>query len=427
MTTVLVTGSSGFMGRNLTVALGRRDGVEVLSCDIDTGGDLAEMVSRADVIYHLAGVNRPPDPSEYARGNAGLTEQVCALGAACPRPPMIVLSSSIQAELDNPYGISKRQAEDALRQYSEQTGAAAVAFRLPNVFGKWSRPNYNSAVATFCHNIARDLPITVTDPNRDMQLVYIDDVVRAFVALLDTSDESDRSDPSDPSDSSDKRFRFGSVEPVFHIKLGEIAERIQAFRRSRDDLMLPDLSDPLNRRLLATYNSFLPPERWSYALQQRSDPRGVLAEFIKTQGAGQIFVSTTKPGIVRGNHYHDTKVEKFLVLSGEAEIRFRRIAPSHSRETPEDVVRIRVSGTDLRVVDIPPGYTHCIQNVGDTDMITLFWASEVFDPARPDTVFEEVEPTRLPPAVEAKPNPLPDDGGANRISLPLDGGGQGRG
>lgn len=371
MTTVLVTGSSGFMGRNLTVALNRRDDVEVLCYDIDTGGDLADMVRRADIIFHLAGVNRPPDPSEYAKGNAGLTAQVCALAAERQRPAMIVLSSSIQAELDNPYGVSKREAEDAVRAYSEQTGAVGVAFRLPNVFGKWSRPNYNSAVATFCHNIARDLPITVSDPAREMQIVYIDDVVAAFVALVD-------------ADQSGSSFRFGSVEPVFRLTLGEIVERIKALRRSREDLMLPDLSDPLNRRLLATYNSFLPPESWAYDLQQRSDPRGTLAEFIKTQGAGQIFVSSTKPGIVRGNHYHDTKVEKFLVLSGDAEIRFRRIGT-------DDVVRVRVSGSDLRVVDIPPGCTHCIQNVGETDMVTLFWASEVFDPARPDTVFEEVD------------------------------------
>ncbi|NLH99490.1 MAG: SDR family oxidoreductase [Chthonomonadales bacterium] len=387
MKTVLVTGSSGFMGRNLTVALSRRDDLEVIGYDVDTGGDLAELVGRADVIYHLAGINRPPDPSEYARGNAGLTAEVCDLAAARSVPPMIVLSSSIQAELDNPYGASKRAAEDAVRAYAERTGAVGVAFRLPNVFGKWSRPNYNSAVATFCHNIARDLPITVSDPDREMQLVYIDDVVAAFITLLDDFTPSPLTGEGKRGGDRAGGFRYGAVEPVFRLKLGEIVERIRALRRSCEDLMLPDLSDPLNRRLLATYNSFLPPERWGYDLQQRSDPRGVLAEFIKTHGAGQIFVSTTKPGIVRGNHYHDTKVEKFLVLSGEAEIRFRMIG----RGGGDDVIRIRVSGSDLRVVDIPPGYTHCIQNVGDTDMITLFWASEVFDPARPDTVFEDVD------------------------------------
>jgi UDP-2-acetamido-2,6-beta-L-arabino-hexul-4-ose reductase len=386
MTTVLVTGSAGFMGRNLTVALQRRQDVRLLQYDVNTGGDLEELVGQADVIYHLAGVNRPPDPEEYARGNAGLTSDVCAMAARRAHPPMIVLSSSIQAELDNPYGQSKLAAEEAVRRYAEATGAPGVVFRLPNVFGKWSRPNYNSAIATFCHNIARDLPITVSDPAREMQIVYIDDVVAAFLALLGKSDLAVTSGSS---------FLFGSVEPVFRLTLGEIVERIQAIRRSRDDLMLPDLADPLNRRLLATYNSFLPPDRWAYDLVQRSDPRGVLAEFIKTPGAGQIFVSSTKPGVVRGNHYHHTKVEKFLVLSGEAEIRFRQVQPPPPRQPSAveggEIIRIRVSGSELKVVDIPPGYTHCIENVGQTDMITLFWASEVFDPERPDTIFEEVD------------------------------------
>lgn len=369
MKTVLVTGASGFIGRNLVVRLNRREDVRVLRFDVDTDTDLAEAVRAASVIYHLAGVNRPPDPSEYDAGNRGLTAEVCRLAEEAETRPTIVLSSSIQAELDNPYGLSKRAAEDELRAYSERTGARAMVFRLPNVFGKWSRPNYNSAVATFCHNIARDLPITVSDPARELQLVYIDDVVGAFLRLLD-----------EPGPTG---FRFEPVEPVYRITLGDLVERIRAFRKSRDNLMMPDLADPLNRALLATYNSFLPEESWPYDLTQREDPRGVLAEFLKTPGAGQIFVSTTRPGIVRGNHYHHTKVEKFLVLAGEAEIRFRRI-------DSEEVITVRVSGKDLRVVDIPPGYTHCIANVGTTDMITLFWASEIFDPANPDTFAEPV-------------------------------------
>ncbi len=370
MTRVLVTGSAGFVGRNLVVALRRRKDVEILEYDLGTPGDLADLVAQAQVIYHLAGVNRPQDPAEYAAGNTGSTAQVCHLAAAAPEPPLIVLSSSIQAELDNPYGQSKRAAEDELRRYADRTGATAVAFRLPNVFGKWSRPNYNSAIATFCHNRSRGLPITVSDPAREMQLVYIDDVVSTFMQLLDEPGE--------------RGFRYGRVEPVFQITLGEIVERLEAIRQSRQTLMLPDLGDPLNRRLLATYNAFLPEDGWSYSLQRRADNRGVLAEFLKTAGAGQIFVSTTKPGVVRGNHYHDTKVEKFLVLTGEAEIRLRRIGT-------ETVERIRVRGDDLRVVDIPPGWTHCIENVGTTDMVTLFWASEVFDPEQPDTYFEEVD------------------------------------
>jgi UDP-2-acetamido-2,6-beta-L-arabino-hexul-4-ose reductase len=369
MKTVLVTGSAGFVGRNLVVHLRRREDLRVLEYDIGAETPLEELVPQADVVYHLAGVNRPPDPADFASGNTGLTAQVCDLAVAARRPPTIALSSSIQAELDNPYGLSKREAEEVLREYAERTGATAVAFRLPNVFGKWSRPNYNSAVATFCHNIARGLPITVSDPAREVQLVYIDDVVAAFMALLD--------------DAGACGFRYGSVEPVFRLTLGELVERIETIRRSRESLMLPDLGDPLNRRLLATFNSFLPDDGWSYPLEQRGDPRGVLAEFIKSGSAGQIFISTTKPGIIRGNHYHHTKVEKFLVLTGEGEIRLRMLGT--------DVIhRVRVSGSELRVVDIPPGWTHCIQNVGDSDMVTLFWSSEVFDPNRPDTYFEEV-------------------------------------
>lgn len=370
MITVLVTGSAGFMGQNLMAHLARRDDVAAIGYDLDTDTDLAEAIRQADFVFHLAGVNRPPDPTDFETGNRGLTEQVCDLAARCERPPAVVLSSSIQAELDNPYGASKLGAEEEVRRYAERTGAQAVAFRLPNVFGKWSRPNYNSAVATFCHNIARDLPITVSDPARELQLVYIDDVVDAFTALLDTPDASG--------------FRYGSVKPVYRITLGELVERIRALRRSREDLMLLDLSARLNRCLMATYNSFLPEEELAYDLQQRTDPRGTLAEFLKTPGAGQIFVSTTKPGIIRGNHYHHTKVEKFLVLAGDAEIRLRRIGA-------DEVRRIRVSGSSLRVVDILPGHTHCIQNVGQADMVTLFWASEVFDPDRPDTYYEEVD------------------------------------
>lgn len=370
MPTILITGSSGFMGRNLATVLARREDVTVLGYDLDSDTELSALIAAADVIFHLAGVNRPPDPSEYAAGNRDLTARVCELAAASGRRPTIVLSSSIQAELDNPYGISKLGAEEKLRAYAETTGAAGIVFRLPNVFGKWSRPNYNSAVATFCHNIARDLPITVSDPAREMSLVYIDDVVASFVSLIDADQPPG--------------FRYGAVEPVFQITLGAIVEKLQALRRSRDDLMLLDLSDPFHRRLLATYNAFLPEDGWAYALQKRTDPRGSLAEFVKSQGAGQMFVSTTHPGVIRGNHYHHTKVEKFLVLSGEGEIRLRHI---HS----DTVHRIRVSGDDWRVVDIPPGYTHCIQNVGATEMVTLFWASEIFDPERPDTYFDEVD------------------------------------
>jgi len=367
---VLVTGSAGFLGRNLTVHLRRREDVALREYDVGSDLELGQAVAGTQVICHLAGVNRPEREEEYDAGNRGLTATICDLAARERKPPLIVLSSSIQAELDNPYGRSKLAAETELRKYAEQTGATAVAYRFPNIFGKWSRPNYNSAVATFCHNIARDLPITVSDPARELTLVYVDDVVAELMRLLD-----------DPGPAG---FRYGQVKPVYRITLGELVERIRAFRRTRDDLNLPDLGDPLNRCLLATYNSFLPEDGWAYELGQRGDARGVLAEFLRTPSAGQIFVSTTKPGVVRGNHYHHTKVEKFLVLTGEAEIRLRKIGTNEVR-------RIRVSGPELRVVDIPPGWTHCIENVGSTDMVTLFWASEPFDPQRPDTYAEDVD------------------------------------
>lgn len=370
MKRVLVTGSAGFLGRNLVVHLRRRSDVEVMEYDLGSSASLSDLVSAAHVVYHLAGVNRPENPEEYDTGNRGLTAEVCDAAAKSPTPPLIMLSSSIQATLDNPYGRSKLAAEQVLKEYAERTGAVAVAYRFPNLFGKWSRPNYNSAVATFCHNIARDLPITISDPARELQLVYVDDAVRSMLGLLD--------EPGPPG------FRFEEVEPVYRITLGELVERIRTIRKSRDTLFLPDMADPFNRCLLATYNSFLPEDGWAYDLPQRTDDRGTLAEFVKTEGAGQIFVSTTRPGVVRGNHYHHTKVEKFLVLSGEAEIRLRLVGT-------DEVRTVRVSGTDLRVVDIPPGWTHCIQNVGTTDMITLFWASEPFDPANPDTYAEPVD------------------------------------
>ena len=281
------------------------------------------------------------------------------------RTPLLVLSSSTQAALDNPYGLSKRQAEDAVFDFGRETGASVFVFRLPGVFGKWCRPNYNSVVATFCHNIARDLPIAISDPAREIELVYIDDVVRAFIGIMDG-----RLPVSDG--------KYCLAEPTYRISLGALAETIQGFRDSRVSLALPDMSDPFIRALYATYVSYLPADSFAYALTQRTDPRGELAELLKSPHIGQIFVSRTRPGITRGNHYHDTKVEKFVVLEGDAVIRFRHILGG-------DVIEYPVSGREFRVVDIPPGYTHSIENVGQNDLIVLFWADEIFDPDIPDT------------------------------------------
>ncbi len=371
MRRVLVTGSEGFVGRNLRAALRTVADLEVVRFDVGVGpADLEAALEGCDTVFHLAGANRPPDPAEFEAVNAGLTERLCRAAEALGTRPLVILSSSIQAELDNPYGRSKLQAERHLEHAAAQGILDAVAFRLGNLFGKWSRPNYNSVVATFCHRIARDEPVEVHDPDRELELVYVDDVVDAF---LETAGERPRG------------FHLRSVPPTGRIRLGELAERIRSFRELRTSLWLPDLSDPLTHRLYATYLSYLPEEELAYPLTQRTDPRGVLAEFVKSRSAGQIFVSRTKPGIVRGNHHHRTKTEKFLVLEGEAVVRFRHIDTGAR-------IDVRVSGEDLRPVDIPPGYTHCIENVGDRDLVTLFWASEPFDPDRPDTIFEEVGP-----------------------------------
>jgi len=367
----LVTGAGGFIGRHMVEALRRRDGVEVLAMDRSwSAADFEKALGSADCIFHIAGVNRPPTPDEFAKGNAGLTEEMIATLGRLGRTPPIIFTSSIQAAADNPYGKSKKGAEEALEQYA-RAGGTAVIFRLKNVFGKWCRPNYNSVTATFCHNIARDLPVQISDESRELELVYIDDVVAGLLSALD-----------EPG-------RTGAVEhrevtKAHKTTLGELAGRIRSFRESRKTLLVPNLGDDFNRKLYATYLSYLEPDSFAYPLDQKTDPRGVLAEFVKSPGAGQIFVSRTKPGIVRGNHYHHTKTEKFLVMEGDAVIRFRQISG------PE-VLEYRVSGKDFKVVDIPPGYTHSIENVGTGEMVTLFWACEIFDPARPDTVFLNVK------------------------------------
>ena len=365
MKSILVTGAKGFIGKNLIVSLKRRGDVDVIEYDLDSpAGLLEEGLAKADMIYHLAGVNRPERVEEFTEGNFDLTWQVCDVLRQLGRTPSLVLSSSTQAAMDNPYGLSKRQAEEAVFDFGRETGASVFVFRLFGVFGKWCRPNYNSVVATFCHSIARDLPIAISDPAREIELVYIDDVVYAFIGVMDG-----RLPVSDGN--------YCLVEPTYRISLGALAETIQGFRDSRVSLALPDVSDPFARALYATYISYLPVDSFAYALTQRADPRGELAELLKSPHIGQIFVSRTRPGITRGHHYHDTKVEKFVVLEGDAVIRFRHILGG-------DVIEYPVSGCEFRVVDIPPGYTHSIENIGQNDLIVLFWASEIFDPDIPD-------------------------------------------
>jgi UDP-2-acetamido-2,6-beta-L-arabino-hexul-4-ose reductase len=383
MMIVLVTGSSGFIGRNLIAGLGLRSDVRVLPFDLENiPQELDAALTQADLVFHLAGVNRPQTEGEFKTGNVDLTEQICNRLLSLNRPTSIVLSSSIQAALDNPYGRSKREAEHVIERYAEQSGIPCVIYRFKNVFGKWSRPNYNSVVATFCYNIARDLPISISDESHELELIYIDDVVRHLIGEMDAWRDMLQVGGSWPS-SVAGRAVYHEVTPAYKTTLGHLAGLIRSFRDMRQTLVVPDLGDAFTHKLYGTYLSFLDPGDLAYGLKQRSDPRGCLAEFVKAASFGQIFVSRTKPGITRGDHYHHTKTEKFLVLEGEAIIRFRHIQSS-------EVLEYRVRGTDLTVVDIPTGYTHSIENVGTGELITLFWASEVFDPERTDTYAQRV-------------------------------------
>ncbi len=363
---VLVTGSQGFIGRNLIASLSTLADVTVLTFDVeDPIASLGDRVAEADFVFHLAGVNRPQDPREFTEGNVGLTHQLLDLLRASGRAVPLLISSSIQAALENPYGASKKHAEELVHAYGQETGAPVYVFRLPNVFGKWSRPNYNSVVATFCHNTAHGLPLVIHDPTREVHLVHVDDVVTEFLAAFQGSPH--RGSDGEPL-----------VPRTFTLSLGELADRIGRFPQTRLTREVPDVADELTRRLYSMYLSYLPEDQFAYPLDTKRDPRGWLAEVLRSPALGQIFVSVTRPGIVRGNHWHHTKTEKFLVVSGEAVVRFRQLAGT-------DVIEYPVSGAEPRVVDIPPGYTHSITNTGTTDVVTLFWASEPFDPGRPDT------------------------------------------
>lgn len=378
---VLVTGANGFMGKNLVAALENiRDGKdrthpdisikEILSVGSKTPpATIREYCEKADFIFHLAGVNRSEKEEEFMKGNCDVTitilETLCKVNNPCP----VMLSSSIQALNDSPYGNSKRQAEEEVFEYHDRTGARVCVYRFPNVFGKWSRPNYNTVVATFCHNIARDLPIQINDPKTEMTLVYIDDVVEELLRCLAGTEH---------------RNQIYCEVPVTHtVKLGYIAELLKQFKASRENLQIPDLSDPFTKKLYSTYLSFLPENGFSYELDTHVDERGSFSEFLKTSDRGQVSVNISHPGITKGNHWHHTKNEKFLVVSGKGVIRFRK-------PDGEEVTEYSVSGEKLEVVDIPCGYTHNIENLGDTDMVTIMWANECFDPEYPDTYFLEV-------------------------------------
>ena len=371
MRNVLVTGSRGFIGKNLCVALGHQPDINLLRFEgNDKRAELPDLVKRADLIFHLAGANRPVRSEEFSAVNVQLTEEIVrALEKEGRRTP-VVFSSSTQADLATPYGKSKRRAEEVLSEWAARRAGTVWIYRLPGVFGKWSRPDYNSVVATFCHNIARGLAVTISDPEAEVVLAYVDDVVRAFVSHLQQSEGH-------------MTIGRGQVEPEFRVRLGALAELIRTFRASHVDHRMPDVADAFVWRMYATYVSFQDPADLSYELEQRADARGTLAELLKSEHGGQFFVSRTAPGVTRGNHYHMSKVEKFCVLEGDATIRLQSVLGGA-------VTEIHVSGRDFRVVDIPPGMTHSIENVGRTEMVVLFWASEVFNRAQPDTYASEV-------------------------------------
>ncbi|WNF37349.1 capsular polysaccharide biosynthesis protein CapF [Bacillaceae bacterium IKA-2] len=367
---LLVTGAEGFIGKNLIAELRNQDYTNIFEYDQKTDPSLLDKYCKeADFVFHLAGVNRPKDQSEYMDGNFGFTSTLLETFKKNKNTCPVMISSSIQAEQDNSYGISKKAGENLLFEYSKRTGAKILVYRFPNVFGKWCKPNYNSAVATFCHNVAHDLPITVKDPSAVMNLVYIDDVVEELINALNGHENLVGG--------------FCEVPVVHTITLGEIVDLIYSFKKSRAERSIPDMSNPFTKKLHSTYLSYLPEDQFSYDLKMNIDQRGSFTEFIKTPDRGQVSVNVSKPGITKGNHWHHTKNEKFLVVSGKGVIRFRKIDSNV-------VIEYFVSGDKLEVVDIPTGYTHNIENLGDADMVTIMWANEHFDPVKPDTYYLEV-------------------------------------
>ena len=380
---VLITGAKGFIGRNLVEALKAvRDGkdksrglesdITIFECDIDTDSALLDTYTeKCDFVFHLAGVNRPQDEREFMEGNFGFTSTLLDLLKKHENKAPVLITSSIQAALDNPYGRSKKAGEDLLFRYGEDNGVKVCVYRFPNVFGKWCRPNYNSAVATFCYNIAHNLPITVNDRNHLMTLVYIDDVVDELINALKGEENRDGN--------------YCAVPIEHKITLGEIADLIYSFKKSREDLSVPDMTDgSFSKKLYSTFLSYLDTTDFAYKLRMNCDERGSFTEILRTADRGQFSVNISKPGITKGQHWHNTKNEKFIVVKGHGLIQLRKIGS-------DEVIEYDVSGDEITVVDMIPGYTHNIINLSDTeDLVTIMWANECFNPNKPDTFFEEV-------------------------------------
>ncbi len=365
---IVVTGGDGFLGLNLRARLRDMDRTDVVNVTrATTSQELEAALAQADIVYHLAGVNRPRDVAEYD-GNATFTTALCDMLRASGRTVRLVYASSTQATRDNPYGRSKRGAELAVEAFGASTGSPVFVLRLTNVFGKWSRPNHNSVVATFCHCLARNLPITIHDPGAVVELIHVDDVIDRLLGLLPPAAVS-------PG--------FVETGPVYRATVGEIATLLRAFAESRNSLTIPPVGTGFTRALYSTYVSFLPPEKFAYSLRRHSDSRGTFAEMLRTTDSGQFSFFSAPPGVTRGEHYHHTKTEKFLVVHGSARFDFRHIMTGQTFE-------IFVDGTTSRMVETVPGWAHSITNIGTDDVLVLLWANEVFDPARPDTIAVKV-------------------------------------
>ena len=379
---ILITGAKGFVGKNLVSTLKNiKDGKDktrnidiedIYSYDVDnTIDDLKKYTSDCDFVFHLAGINRPKDISEFYEGNSSFTETLCSLLEEHDNKSPILISSSIQASRDNDYGKSKKEGEEYLLNHGKKMDSKVYIYRLANLFGKWCRPNYNSVTATWCYNVANGKDIQINDPNVELPLCYIDDVVNEFLNALE----------GHPTACKEGIYE---VHPVHHVKLGELANIIKSFKESRGTLNVPNMKEgSLEKKLYSTYLSYLPKDKFSYPLKMNIDQRGSFTEFLKTEEYGQVSVNVSKPGITKGQHWHHSKNEKFLVVSGKGLIQFRDIYS-------DEIIEYYVSGDKLEVIDIPTGYTHNIINIGESDMVTIMWANEKFDPEHPDTYYEEV-------------------------------------
>lgn len=364
---VLVTGAKGFIGKNLVSRLRFEDDVEITEFDVnDSFDDLKNEIEKFDFIFHLAGVNRPKEASEFYKGNTDLTSNILTLLKERNLNTPIVFTSSIQATKDNDYGKSKKQAEDILLGYQN-----AIVFRLHNVFGKWCRPNYNSVIATFCYNIANNLDITVTDENIELELIYIDDIVEEFIKVMKNESPTQ------------KEGNICYINPRYKKTLGELVTLIKSFKKDMESINVPETGDDFIKKLFATFVSYIDISKMSAHGKMNVDERGSFTELAHTKGCGQFSVSTSKPGVVRGNHYHHTKMERFIVVKGKAKISFRQIFS-------DEIYTYDVDDTDIQIVTIPPGYTHKIENVGDTEMVLFLWCNEIFDKEKPDTYYMEV-------------------------------------